>query len=128
MPLARTTNPSRQDRWRRRFLDKTWPGVLSLLAALAAADTAFSAPIDLTKLPAADTNTVDFRRDIKPILDSHCLKCHGPERPKSRFRVDDRAALLKGGDHDVDVHPGDSARSPLIHYVARLVPDMEMPP
>ena len=70
-----------------------------------------------------------FLRDIKPILDRHCLKCHGPEKPKSRFRVDNRAALLKGDDNDAqDVVPGKSAESKLIHYVARLVPDMEMPP
>jgi hypothetical protein len=87
-----------------------------------------AAPIDETKLPPAATNTVDFLRDIKTILDTSCLKCHGPEKPKSRFRVDDRAALLKGGDSGVAVIPGQSAKSPFIHYVARLVPEMEMPP
>lgn len=87
-----------------------------------------SAPIDESKLPPAATNTVDFLRDIKPILDASCLKCHGPEKPKSRFRVDDRAALLKGGESGVAVVPGQSAKSPLIHYVARLVPKLEMPP
>lgn len=35
---------------------------------------------------------------------------------------------MKGGENGVDIFPGDSARSPLIHYVARVVPDMEMPP
>jgi hypothetical protein len=87
-----------------------------------------SAPIDESKLPPAATNTVDFLRDIKPILDASCLKCHGPEKPKSRFRVDGRAALLQGGETGVAIIPGQSAKSPLIHYVARLVPDMEMPP
>jgi hypothetical protein len=88
----------------------------------------FSASIDESKLPPPATNAVDFLRDIKPILDASCLKCHGPERPKSGFRVDDRAALLKGGDSGVSVIPGQSAKSPFIHYVARLVPEMEMPP
>jgi hypothetical protein len=87
-----------------------------------------SAPVDESRIPPAATNTVDFLRDIKPILDASCLKCHGPEKPKSRFRVDDRTALLKGGENGVDVIPGQSAKSPLIHYVARLVPEMEMPP
>ncbi len=42
--------------------------------------------------------------------------------------MDNRAAALKGGDGGVDIIPGDSARSPLIQYVAWLVPDSEMPP
>src|SRR6266496_4276805 len=99
-----------------------------LLAALGIEESVSSAPIDESKLPPAATNKVDFLSDIKPILDSHCVKCHGPERPKSRFRVDNRASLLKGGENGVDVIPGRSAQSPLIHYVARLVSDMQMPP
>src|SRR5207245_242161 len=37
-------------------------------------------------------------------------------------------SALKGGDNGVDLIPGNSAKSPLIFYVARLVEDMEMPP
>jgi hypothetical protein len=84
--------------------------------------------VNTNQLPPAVTNRIDFARDIKPILDQSCLKCHGPEKPKSRFRVDSREAVLKGGDNGVAVIPGESAKSPLIHYVARLVEDMEMPP
>jgi len=87
-----------------------------------------AAEIDLTRLPPAATAPVDFVRDVKPILDTACLRCHGPEKPKGGFRLDTRAAAFKGGDTGVAILPGDSARSPLIHYVARLVEDMEMPP
>src|SRR2546422_5586970 len=98
-----------------------------LLAALAFEQTVFSAPIDESKLPPPATDKVDFLRDIKPVLDASCLKCHGPEKPKSRFRVDSREALLRGGEKGPAVIPGQSGKSPLIHYVARLVEDMEMP-
>jgi len=87
-----------------------------------------TAAIDEFKLPPASTNRIDFVRDIKPILDDHCLKCHGPTKPKGGFRVDDREALLKGGENLKAVLPGQSAKSPLIHFSARLVEDMEMPP
>jgi len=83
---------------------------------------------DLTKLPPAATLQIDFARDIKPVLEANCLRCHGPEKPKSGFRLDNRQAALKGGEEGVDIVPGNSAKSPLIHYVARLVEDMEMPP
>src|SRR5262245_52536209 len=99
-----------------------------MLAVVTASATLDAAPVDETKLPPAATTQIDFLRDIKPILDSSCLKCHGPEKPKSHFRVDDRTALLKGGDNGVDVIAGQSAKSPFIHYVARLEPEMEMPP
>jgi mono/diheme cytochrome c family protein len=87
-----------------------------------------AAPVDEAKLPPAATNKIEFLRDIKPIFDAQCLKCHGPEKPKSGFRLDQREAVLKGGENGVAVIPGQSAKSPLIHYVARLVEDMEMPP
>src|SRR5688572_21666051 len=81
-----------------------------------------------SKLPPTATTQVDFDRDIAPIIENSCIRCHGNERPKSRFRMDSRQSLLKGGQHGLAVVEGNSARSPLIHYVARLVPDMEMPP
>src|SRR2546423_3244970 len=85
--------------------------------------------VDLRKLPPAATNRVDFARDVQPMFERSCLRCHGPERPKSKFRLDNRAAALQGGeDNREDIIPGDSAHSPLIHYVARLVKEMGMPP
>jgi len=83
---------------------------------------------DTSKLPAPAAVQVDFARDIKPIFQASCIRCHGPEKPKSGFRLDNRAAALKGGNKGVDIVPGKSAESPLIQYVARLVPDQEMPP
>ena len=50
-----------------------------------------------------------------------------PNAPKAAF-ASTIAAALKGGENGAAIVPGDSARSPLIYYVARLVEDMEMPP
>ena len=90
-------------------------------------------------LSAAETNSVSlpppaqvkivFDRDIRPILETSCLQCHGGEKPRSHFRLDDRKAALSGGDENTnDIVPGDSANSWLIQYVALQVTDMEMPP
>src|SRR6185437_9674279 len=87
-----------------------------------------STNIDLSRLPPPATNKIDFARDIKPIFDASCIRCHGPVKAKSSFRLISRAAALKGGDNGVDILPGNSGGSPLIHYIARLVPDLEMPP
>jgi hypothetical protein len=86
------------------------------------------AELDLSKLPPSATNQIDFARDIRPILENNCLRCHGPEKPKSDFRLDNRKAALKGGEEGVDIIPGNSTNSSLILYTAHLVEDFEMPP
>lgn len=90
---------------------------------------AFAAETNLPpQLPAPANVTIDFARDINPILDSSCIRCHGPEKPRSHFRLDSREAALKGGDDGVDIVPGHSADSALIKYVAGADPDIFMPP
>ncbi|MCE9611286.1 MAG: PSD1 and planctomycete cytochrome C domain-containing protein [Chthoniobacter sp.] len=95
--------------------------------ALALAAPAGQAEVDVKKLPPS-AGSFDFARDIQPLLESACVKCHGAEKQKGDFRIDTRAGLLKGGKEEKAIVEGDSARSPLIHYVARLVEDLEMPP
>jgi mono/diheme cytochrome c family protein len=90
--------------------------------SLAAAD------VDVSKLPPSAPTGVDFARDIQPLFEVACIRCHGPVKPKSNYRLDTRAAALKGGENGIDIVPGHGDQSPLIHYVAGLVPDMEMPP
>jgi len=83
-------------------------------------------------LSAAETNSVikvQFDRDVRPILQESCLRCHGPERPKSGFRLDDRVEALRGGDDNTnDIVPGHSERSALIRYVSGQDKDIRMPP
>ena len=82
---------------------------------------------DLKKLP-APAPSYDFDKDIKPLLEASCVKCHSGAKPKSGFGIETRDALLKGGKTDKAIIVGDSAKSPLIRYVAGLEDDMEMPP
>lgn len=42
---------------------------------------------------------VSFSGEIKPILESLCVQCHGPEKQKGKLRLDSREAWLKGGDN-----------------------------
>lgn len=87
-----------------------------------------AAPLDLSKLPPAAARAVDFDKDIQPIFESHCVKCHGPEKQKGGWRVDLKEIALKDGDNYApNIHPGKSAESPMIHFVAGLDPDMKMP-
>jgi hypothetical protein len=79
-------------------------------------------------LPPAAPQSIDFSEDVEPILAASCARCHGAERPRGGFRLTDRVAAIAGGQGGPAIIPGDSGNSPLIHYVARLVEGMEMPP
>jgi len=105
-----------------RYLLSASVGVLAFpVAAAFAADPA--------KLPPAATGPVDFERDVRPIFASSCLECHGPKKQRSDFRVDVKKIVFTGGvGGQPTVVPGKSAESPLIHYVAGLDEDMQMPP
>ena len=71
----------------------------------------------------SDGHLVQFERDIAPILQKHCLECHGPDDAKNDFRVDDREILL---DY---IEPGDAAESMLyVDYMATDDEDLLMPP
>ena len=80
-------------------------------------------------LPRAANREVNFAKDVRPLLQEHCIACHGPERQKSGYRLDSRDAAIKGGDSgDAAILVEKSAESPLIHFVAGLDADKLMPP
>ena len=85
------------------------------------------AAVDVAKLPPAATRPVDFAKDIQPIFEATCWNCHGPKKEESGFRLDERAAALKGGERGGDIVPGKSAESLLIHAVSGLHDELKMP-
>ncbi len=99
------------------------------LAVLTAA--AADKKVDISKLPPpSDKKGVTYEKDIKPIFEKACFKCHGEEKQKSKLRLDSLAATLKGGENGPNIIPGKSAESQLVHAVARILPeeDEHMPP
>ena len=98
-----------------------------VLWAVGAARGADALP-DAAKLPPPASRKIDYARDVAPVLADNCFRCHGPKRARNHLRLDSREAALRGGDDAPDIVSGESARSRLIFYVARLVEDKEMPP
>src|SRR5688572_21465216 len=39
-----------------------------------------------------------FVARVKPLLESRCVSCHGPDKQKGSLRLDSREAALKGGE------------------------------
>ena len=101
-----------------------WRVACGVLCAIAV----FASGADLSKLPPPSLTAIDFVKDIQPILESSCLRCHGAVKPKGGFRLDTRDAALRGGTSGSAILPGRSAESRLIHAVARLDVDTQMPP
>jgi len=85
------------------------------------------AAVDLSKLPAPATRQIDFTKDVQPLFEASCWKCHGPQRTEGGLRLDQHAAALKGGERGSDIVPGKSAESLLIHAVSHLDPELKMP-
>ena len=84
---------------------------LALVSAASAADA-----------PAA--KKVDFVKDVQPMFKAYCVKCHSldPKKPKKnaagKFRLDDKAAALKGGKSGVDIVPGKAKDSLLFKLLS----------
>lgn len=88
-----------------------------------------AADVDVSKLPpASDKKDLTFAKDIKPIFEKSCNKCHGAEKQKGKFRADSVEAILKGGENGEAVIKGNGTKSPLVHFIAGLVEDSLMPP
>lgn len=71
-----------------------------------------------------------YLEKVKPIFDTKCLSCHGPEKQKGKYRMDQPAIALKGGTSEkLAVKPGDPFASNLVRLI--LLPpadDDVMPP
>jgi hypothetical protein len=63
-------------------------------------------------------NKVDFVKDIQPVLQQNCIKCHGPEKQKGKLRLDSRDAALEGGKYGPALVAGDGARGELVRRIS----------
>ncbi|MFP6897417.1 MAG: PSD1 and planctomycete cytochrome C domain-containing protein [Roseibacillus sp.] len=71
---------------------------------------------------------VDYEKEIRPIFEKHCYECHGPEKQKSKLRLDQRAVSLRGGDSGFPaIVPGNPEKSFLVEAIRGTDPDLKMP-
>jgi hypothetical protein len=81
--------------------------------------------------PLSGALTIEFNRDVRPILSDKCYTCHGPDAKSKNvpFRLDSEAAakgpLANGKRAVVD---GDPGASELIRRVTADTPALRMPP
>ncbi len=77
---------------------------------------------------ASAANPIDFQRDVRPVFERHCFRCHGPEKQKGGLRLDVKQRALAGGDSGPAIVAGRSSESELLRRVASTDRDEMMPP
>jgi hypothetical protein len=71
---------------------------------------------------------VDFSSDVKPILNSKCISCHGGVKAKAGFSVLFREeALAKTESGKPAIIPGDAGASEMIRRINHVDPEERMP-
>lgn len=85
--------------------------------------------VDLSKLPpAAKASGLTYTKDIQPMLEKSCTRCHGQERPKANLRLDSLDSVLKGGKDGKVIEPGDGRKSWIVIAAAQIDDQTAMPP
>ncbi len=98
------------------------PFIVLLFATLLTA-----VPDGLRAQPGADLAEF-FELKIRPVLQTRCVKCHGPDKASSQLRLDSRQALLKGGQRGPAIVPGRRQKSRLLVALRQQTDDLKMPP
>ncbi|MDP6939040.1 MAG: c-type cytochrome domain-containing protein [Planctomycetota bacterium] len=88
-----------------------------MLSTLISLTLASPAPID-----------VDFLKDVYPILEAHCIDCHGPKKQKGDLRLDQRAGLFEGDEDFIPVVPGKPDQSTVIELITLDADDPDLMP
>ena len=71
---------------------------------------------------------VSFKEQIAPILQQHCVACHGAKRAEGGYRLDAAEQMLKPGDGGNNpVVPMKSVDSEIVQRIRSHDPDIQMP-
>jgi hypothetical protein len=102
------------------------PRLLPLTLALAAWPAALFANALVAPVP----KTIEFNRDVRPILSENCFKCHGfdAKERKAERRLDNREGALAENDKVRAIVPGDLKASDLWERINSKDADEQMPP
>lgn len=70
---------------------------------------------------------VDFSRDVRPLLNTRCVGCHGPSQQQAGYRLDRRSGAL-GGVVRRNIVPGSGETSRHYRRVSGTLFGQQMPP
>ncbi len=101
-----------------------------LPAAMLLRSTALACLLLATAVMAATPEDIEFfEKRIRPVLAEKCYECHSEAtKAKGGLTLDNREALLRGGDNGPSIVAGDPDKSRLIEAIRYKNRDMQMPP
>jgi len=112
-----------------RMITTTHTQTALILSLLVAGGSAIAGEVDLSKLPPpAKKDGLTYTKDIRPMFESSCFRCHTGERPKAGLRLDTLDAALKGSKDEKVIIPGKSKDSALVVAIAQIDEEKAMPP
>ncbi len=99
-----------------------------LIAALSLFTCLASGFLNATTTWAADT--LQFNRDVRPILSDHCFSCHGFDSKKREadLRLDTAEGAFAKREGDPAIVPGNPDASSIWKRIVSTNPDERMPP
>jgi mono/diheme cytochrome c family protein len=89
----------------------------------------FAFPVLLSAISVlhAETEKVDFARDVEPIFKKSCLACHGSKKQLGQLRLDAASAAMHGGLSGKSIVPKDVENSEVYRRVAGIGEQARMP-
>jgi WD40 repeat protein len=101
--------------------------ILLMAGATSVCGVALGVTIVSAQAPATPAAPPDFSRDVMPIFESNCLRCHNSAEQKGGLLLESYEDLMRGGDDGVPVVAGNADDSAMIRQVeGRAKP--KMPP
>lgn len=78
----------------------------------------------LVCFPSMAAAAPDFARDVLPVFEQKCIRCHGERQKGGKLDMRTPEAMLRGGNSGAAFTPGDAKQSLFIE----LIEFKEMPP
>ena len=90
-------------------LQQLWPFAAPIACAAVLASRGVSAD--------QASQTPDYARDVVPILESNCIRCHSPAQQEGGLLLDAYEDMIRGGDSGPAIVPRDAAGSRLVAMI-----------
>ncbi len=98
--------------------------MLSLSAGIVFGFSALITSADEQDPPTKKPAPIDYKRDIVPILEAKCIRCHTTKKAGGKLDMTTRTAMFKGGISGPAVVPGKVDKS----FAVEMIHFNEMPP